>query len=186
VPVPQKVLFFSRGMCYRVARYRSWCPRIFMNKRTIIIFAALALPVILLALVISSGAPSPKESPKNNVVRTLPAAARNATGIPPHPSLEQVRTNVKNRLAQLEKMTPEQWPEEKKTHPNAPATLQEAIENNKNRLAKLEAMTPEQWDAQFKPGAQRLKPVANMPAPQPAPQPNGAAQTPALSPAAGQ
>jgi len=114
-----------------------------MNNRTIIIIIALALPVVLLALVMSSGSASHPG--------TVPAAARNATNFPPQrPTLEQARNNVKNRIAQLEKMTPDQWPQERKAHPNAPATLQEALTWNKNRLAQLEAMTPEQWQAQPK------------------------------------
>lgn len=146
------------------------------NKNTLLIIAALALPVVLLAIVMYSG------SPKNN----RPAKTANAINTQ-HPTLEQVRENVKNRLAQLEKMTPEQWPQERRIHPHAPPTLQQALTNNKNRLAQLEAMTPEQWEAQFKP-----KPVAAAPQPQPKsaldiiPKPETGAPKPVLPPTSGQ
>jgi hypothetical protein len=133
-----------------------------INKRTILIIAALALPVVILALLVHSG------TPKN----TLPAAAGNANHIPPHPTLEQARANVKNRLAELEKMKPEQWPEEQRKNPHVAPTLQQALTNNRNRLAHLESLTPEQYEAQFKPSA---------PAPAPPPQ---AQQQPAQQPAA--
>jgi Skp family chaperone for outer membrane proteins len=63
-------------------------------------------------------------------------------------TLDQAREKVKSRLAELEKLTPAQWPEERKKHPNAPATLQQALDYNRNRLSKLSSMTESQWETE--------------------------------------
>ena len=119
-----------------------------MNKRTILIIAALALPVILLALVIHSSSNTPPAKPPA-IAGKLPGATGNATNFPPHATLQQARDSIQRRLTELEKMTPDQWTQEKQKHPWAAASLQDALNWNKNQLAKLNAMTQEQWEAQW-------------------------------------
>jgi hypothetical protein len=125
-----------------------------LNQRTLVIIAALALPVILLAVAVHSGAS------KN------PPAAAARSNVPPHPTLAQARTTVRQRLAVLEKMRPEEWPQERKEHPWVAPTLQQAIQNNTARLAQLNAMNEAQYEAQFRPNGGNANANANAPKPQ--------------------
>jgi hypothetical protein len=89
-----------------------------MDKRTILIVIALVLPLVALLFLSQTGnQPAPPAEKPGTVTATpnrLPATdgiARNNPRRPPA-SLEEARQRVKQRLQDLEKMTPEQWEQE--------------------------------------------------------------------------
>jgi hypothetical protein len=90
----------------------------------------------------------------------LPPIAEQQQQPPRNPNamtLKQAIDKVQSRLTYLERLHPGEWPEERKRHRNAPATLAEAKEFNRTRLAKLTAMTEKQWNQEQQAAEMRLR-----------------------------
>jgi len=151
-----------------------------MNKRTLAIIAAFAVPVIAIASVAYLG--SKDRAPR------VAQPAPNATANPrPTLSLEQIRSRVRARVEELNAMTSAQWEEQKKKNPRITITLEQLRENAKKSLARLEAMTQEQWEAQQQEARQRMAqrpmaaaPTATVAPPKPLVTPKPAANAPKL------
>jgi hypothetical protein len=140
-----------------------------MNKRTLLIIAALAVPPLALAIIIQSG----PVGQKNNLTLATgtPIAAPPARTISNEPvqlppleptaedidqakrELAQMRQRIEHRLQTLKQMTPAQWPAEQARNRHAPPTLEEAVAHNTAMLSQLEALTPQQWAAGQRPQA---------------------------------
>jgi hypothetical protein len=103
-----------------------------MDKRTAIIVAALAAPVLSLAILAKFSAASHRDS-------SAKPTALSTVSQPRQLSKTEMIMKVRLRLAQIEKMTPAEWAEFKNNHPGAADTQAEAIANNKKRLAELTA-----------------------------------------------
>lgn len=126
-----------------------------MNKRTLLIVAGLAVPVIALAVLVESNS---HESNVQAASRVQPGG-RNATPQMSLQQMQQTRGRVKARLAYLQTLTPAQWPAERRKNPRIPATLQQAIANNQNHLQQLNAKI-QQLQQQQPRAQQTMAPVA--------------------------
>jgi hypothetical protein len=134
-----------------------------MDKRTLLIIIALVLPLVALGFLAQgekkeSPAPGPIAAPgnitKSPAVSAAPSRLPATDGIArPHPpaTLEEARIRVRSRLAELERMTPEQWQAEQATKvrgPAAPKNIDEARARLIQRMADLERMNPQEWQAE--------------------------------------
>ncbi len=145
-----------------------------MDKRTLLIIAALALPPIALAILVQTDIASSKKvsSPVTRAPDPLPAPATPVTKgamstepvrLPPleitprkngsaaAKQLDRTRQRILKRLKRLKSMTPQQWEKERMRNPRVPPSLQEAIANNERILSELQMITPEQWATGVRP-----------------------------------
>ncbi|MDE3015825.1 MAG: hypothetical protein KGI29_02755 [Pseudomonadota bacterium] len=110
-----------------------------MNTRTLLIIAGLALPIIALGALTMQGK---KEAVRESVAPTAANAIKNAAR-----QIEAEKARHRARLAEVEKMTDAQWPQDLEKNPHHAATRQQAIDYQKKAIALLDNMTPQQWIA---------------------------------------
>jgi hypothetical protein len=119
-----------------------------MDTRTILIIAALAAPLAGLAVLAQNATPTPK----NNTAKTddlstsVATPERGKAKAPQKPfanapqSLDEAKKRLRQRLADLEKMTPEEWEAEQKEREKALRKMKRAAWENLNPDQKLKRM----------------------------------------------
>jgi|GEM_PF-5212680 len=117
-----------------------------VNKRQVIILAALAIPIIGLMVLSFMGPQKAPPPPK------VAGNQGNATGKPGNkvvlPTLEEMRANIKSRWTEAEAMTQEKYAALYRKDPRLPQTLELYRARIKSRMHQLQNMTQEQFEAE--------------------------------------
>jgi hypothetical protein len=141
-----------------------------LNRRQIVILAALAIPVIGLMVLSFMGSKKPVTAPtpppkvegnKSNATGKVPARPANNKVV--LPTYEQLKANINSRWKEAETLTPEKYTVLLRKDPRLPPTLELYRERIKARVRQLEKMTTEQFEAEQRQRAAHLRQRGIMP-----------------------
>ena len=150
-----------------------------MNTRTLLIIAAVAVPVVALGILVNtqrqadhSAKPVALSSATAGAPRAVAPQVVAPVSMPmPPKTREQAIAMAKDRLAKLQAMKPETWETERWTlsPPGRAKTLEQARTYSTTQIEKLQAMTDEQFNAEQRLNQQRASASPQLPVQQQTP-----------------